>query len=279
MNPKNNFQKNSFNCILILILVIIALSHAQPRPTSLFPTSVTSSGTGSTTTAATTTGTVPPIPTPPPAPTTTRTTTTTSTTQQCDYQDTAHGCMTCRSTINYVNTQIQDALKQSALGCSTDTDCTLQSVSSICGNYCLQPVLTKLAQPVADMIMKMNVEFCDNKDFQTKCTSLITSVNSNTSNNSTCPEQIAYCEKRTNTCKQRNKLVAAATEIFATPISIAGIGSNPNGIDNMYVDPLTGVIIATSVIPIPTTDNVSNVISNIPLPPGVIAPPGTTVNR
>lgn len=212
---------------------------------------------------------------------------TTTGSTKCDYNDKKLGCTTCQNVVNMVKNNIHTTLLKSQHGCKYDYECSLQSISTLCGQQCLQPILTTQSQPIAEAIMMMNVDFCENETFQTQCSNVITSIfspgttgNSNVSRNNmiNCIEQESFCDLSTSKCSQRNKLVAAATEVFATPVSIAGIGSNPNGIDNIYREPGTNVVIATSIVPIPTNDNVSNVISNIPLPPGVLPPPGVGNN-
>lgn len=230
----------------------------------------------------------PNIPTATTATTSPSTTTTSNTPQQCELNDPILGCTTCAKLISHINTELlTKVLPTAQAGCTKDQECSLQAVGTYCGDNCLQALATKNSQKVADQVSIMNQKSCDSSEFQSKCAAQITRRGSLTTSSGanrsgkviTCGDEESYCQKSTGTCQKRNRLVAAATEIFASPVHVNGIGSNPNGVDGMYSDPLTGILIATSTVPIPTSDNVSNVISNIPLPPGALAPPGTSINQ
>ena len=261
--------------LIILVTAVIITTTAQfgppagPNINTIRPSTPTATG--------------PTIPT-----TNTATTTTATTTQQCEINDPIMGCTTCAKLISHINTELlTNVLPAAQVGCTKDYECSMQSVSTYCGDNCLQAILTRKSQMVSDKVSIMNQQWCDSTEFQSKCASQIThrgstgtgSSNRNTGRSISCGDEESYSKKSTGTCQKRNRLVAAATEIFASPVHVNGIGSNPNGIDGMYSDPLTGILIATSTVPIPTSDNVSNVISNIPLPPGALAPPGTSINQ
>jgi hypothetical protein len=164
-------------------------------------------------------------------------------------------------------TQILPAAQQ---GCSRDFECSLQSISTDCSPVCFEPILTNSADTIAVQITKVNQQYCDNTTFKSICSKAKTQAAK-----LTCSERVAFCDLsgKTGVCSARAKLVASATEIGSGPpgAMVAGIGSNPNGVDNVVRDPVTGIYQAISTIPIPTTNNVGNVVSNIPLPQG--APP------